>query len=343
MKPLVISICQKRIIPNAFSRGGYVRVSTIVEIEHLKKYFKTSRGMLHAVDDVSLSIQTGKTIGLVGESGCGKTTLGRLLVHLLESTDGCILFEGKDITRLKKAELKTYRKLAQIVFQDPYSSLDPRKTVRQAISEPLIMLKELTKQEINTRVGELMEYVRLAERFADAYPHEMDGGRRQRVGIARALALKPKFIVCDEPISALDVSVQAQILNLLQDLQENLGLAYLFITHDMSVVEHISDEIAVMYLGQIVEQAPTEDLFENPLHPYTKVLLSAIPVPDVHHKRNRIIVKGELTSPVNPAPGCRFAARCPFAVDECNKPQMLRETLSNHFVFCHRVKGNKMI
>ena len=310
----------------------------MIEVKNLKKYFKTSHGMLHAVDDVSFTIKPGRTFGLVGESGCGKSTLGRLLVHLTESTGGQIMFNGKDITHLKKTELKEYRSHAQIIFQDPYASLDPRKTVRQTIAEPLVIRRELSRQEIYDKGNELMELVGLAERFAEAYPHELDGGRRQRIGIARALALEPQFIVCDEPVSALDVSIQAQIINLLQDLQEQLGLAYIFITHDLSVVEHISDEIAVMYLGQIVEKSSTEALFENPLHPYTKILLSAIPVPDVHFTQKRIIAKGEITSPINPAPGCRFAARCHYATEECKKPQALEEIRSDHFVSCCRVK-----
>jgi peptide/nickel transport system ATP-binding protein len=313
-------------------------VSSILEVKNLKKYFKTSRGLLHAVDDVSFTVEAGRTFGLVGESGCGKSTLGRLLTHLVESTGGQMLFEGKDITRLNKVDTKEYRKHAQIIFQDPYASLDPRKTVRQTISEPFVIRRELTKQEMRAKVNDLMALVGLAERFAEVYPHELDGGRRQRIGIARALALEPKFIVCDEPVSALDVSIQAQIINLLQDLQDKLGLAYLFITHDLSVVEYISNDIAVMYLGQIVEKASSETLFENPLHPYTKTLLSAIPVPDVHHIRERIVAKGEITSPINPAPGCRFAARCHYTTEECSNPQTLEEVESYHFVSCCKAK-----
>jgi len=313
-------------------------VSVIIEGKNLKKYFKTPRGMLHAVDDVSFTIESGQTLGLVGESGCGKSTLGRLLIHLIELTDGQIFFEGKNVTRPKRSELKEHRKNAQIIFQDPYASLDPRKTVRQTISEPLVIMRELTKKEIRAKVSSLMELVGLAERFADAYPHELDGGRRQRIGIARALALDPKFIVCDEPVSALDVSIQAQILNLLQDLQEELNLTYIFITHDLSVVEYISTEIAVMYLGQFVEKASSEALFENPLHPYTKILISSIPVPDIHHAQQRIIAKGEISSPIAPAPGCRFAARCHYVTDECHLPQVMDEILPGHFVFCCRAK-----
>lgn len=313
-------------------------MSVLLEAKNLKKYFKTPRGMLHAVDDVSFTIESGHTLGLVGESGCGKSTLGRLLIHLIDLTDGQIIFEGKDITHPNRAQLKEHRKRAQIIFQDPYASLDPRKTVRQIISEPLVIMRELPKKDIRKRVGELMGLVGIAERFADAYPHELDGGRRQRIGIARALALNPKFIVCDEPVSALDVSIQAQILNLLQDLQEELDLTYIFITHDLSVVEYISTEIAVMYLGEFVEKAASETLFENPLHPYTKILISSIPVPDIHQAQKRIIAKGELASPIAPAPGCRFAARCHYAADKCQLPQVPEEILPDHFVFCCRAK-----
>lgn len=310
----------------------------ILETRELCKYFRTPRGLLHAVEGVNLSIQEGKTLGLVGESGCGKSTFGRLLVHLLESTSGQILFKGKDVTNIDRERLKELRNDLQIIFQDPYSSLDPRMSVRQLIGEPLRLKGGMDKGKINRRVEELMGLVGLAERFADAYPHEMDGGRRQRIGIARALALEPKFIVCDEPVSALDVSIQAQIINLLQDLQEKLGLTYIFITHDLSVVEYISDEIAVMYLGQLVEKTSTRKLFEAPLHPYTKVLLSAIPVPDVHCKKQRIIAKGELTSPINPAPGCRFAARCVYATPACKDPQQLQEVAPGHYVSCCRAR-----
>ena len=313
-------------------------MSAILETRELCKYFKTAHGLLHAVDGVNLSVEAGKTLGLVGESGCGKSTFGRLLVHLLESTSGQILFEGRDVTRQNRAELKELRSDLQIIFQDPYSSLDPRMSVRQLIAEPLKLKGGISGSEIDERVERLMTMVGLAERFANAYPHEMDGGRRQRIGIARALALEPKFIVCDEPVSALDVSIQAQIINLMCDLQEQLGLTYIFITHDLSVVEYISNDIAVMYLGQLVEKAPTDKLFEMPLHPYTKVLLSAIPIPNVHAKRKRIIVKGELTSPINPAPGCRFAARCHYAKDICLESQTLKEMRPGHLVSCCRAE-----
>ena len=313
-------------------------MSLILETKDLCKCFKTSHGMLHAVDGVSIAIEHGKTLGLVGESGCGKSTFGRLLVHLLESTGGQIIFEGKDVTRVNRADMIALRTDLQIIFQDPYSSLDPRKTVRQLIAEPLQIKGGLSNIDINNRVNELMVFVGLAERFASTYPHEMDGGRRQRIGIARALALEPKFIVCDEPVSALDVSIQAQILNLLQDLQEKLNLTYVFITHDLSVVEYLSNDIAVMYLGQLVESATTDELFKLPLHPYTKVLLSAIPVPNVHAKRQRIVVKGEITSPIDPAPGCRFAVRCEYAAEICNAPQKSVEVLPGHYVSCCRVQ-----
>jgi len=311
-------------------------MDTILETRGLKKYFKTKNGMLHAVDDVNFTIKRGTTLGVVGESGCGKSTLGRLLIHLLESTGGQILFEGKDVTNLSSKELEEYRSQVQMIFQDPYSSLNPRMMVNETIAEPLIIEGKLSKNEIYDEVNKLMETVGLDSRFINAYPHEMDGGRRQRIGIARALALKPKFIVCDEPVSALDVSVQAQILNLMQDLQEMKQLTYLFITHNLSVVKYIANEIMVMYLGQIVEKCESEELFINTLHPYSKALLSAIPVPDIHAQRERIVLKGELTSPINPKPGCRFMSRCPYAAEQCRNPQKLVEVSEGHFVACCR-------
>ena len=310
----------------------------LIEVKNLKKYFPTPKGLLHAVDDVSFKLYEGKTMGVVGESGCGKSTLGRTIIHLLESTDGQILFEGKDITNVNKKELRALREQMQIIFQDPYSSLNPRMTVEQVIREPLEICKRYSKKEIAQKTEELMDMVGIDRRLRLAYPHELDGGRRQRVGIGRALAYDPKFIVCDEPVSALDVSIQAQVLNLLQDLQQQTGIAYMFVTHDLSVVRHISDDICVMYLGQLVETAPAKQLFQAPLHPYTKALLSAIPSTDLAHKRERIKLKGELVSPVNPEPGCRFAARCPYACEECKKPQQLVELEENHFVSCCRVK-----
>ena len=314
-------------------------METILEVQNLKKYFKTPRGMLHAVDDVSFKIQKGHTVGIVGESGCGKSTFGRTIIHLLESTDGRILFKGEDITRVSAAKLRELRGQMQIIFQDPFSSLNPRMTAYDTISEPLMLSGKFSRAEIDRRTDELMETVGLAPRLRYSYPHELDGGRRQRIGIARALALEPEFIVCDEPVSALDVSIQAQILNLMQDLQETRGLTYVFITHDLSVVRHISDEICVMYLGQLVEKCPSKELFIHPMHPYTKALLSAIPIPDIHVPRNRTLLKGEVTSPIEPKPGCRFAARCPRATEDCKQPQQLTEVSPGHFVSCGRLNA----
>lgn len=312
----------------------------ILEVRGLKKYFKTPSGMLHAVDDVSFSIERGKTLGIVGESGCGKSTTGRCILRLIEPTAGQVVFDGVDISVLSKNEMRKMRKQMQIVFQDPFSSLDPRKTVSQIIAEPIIANKLLKdKTAIEKRVKELMETVGIAERLMDAYPHELDGGRRQRVGIARALAVEPKFIVCDEPVSALDVSIQAQILNLLKKLQKEMGLTYVFITHDLSVVNHFSDDIAVMYLGQLVEKAPAEEMFANPLHPYTRALLSAIPIPEVGAKKQRILLKGEITSPIEPPNECRFAKRCMYACEKCTGAcPALREVSPGHFVACHLVE-----
>lgn len=312
----------------------------LLEVEHLKKYFKTPKGYLHAVDDVSFKIEKGKTLGVVGESGCGKSTLGRTVIHLHESTSGKIIFENKDISKVTSGELKIHRKNMQMIFQDPFSSLNPRMSVSQIIAEPLIVYKECgDKAELGKRVAELMDTVGLARRLANSYPHELDGGRRQRIGVARALSLNPQFIVCDEPVSALDVSIQAQILNLMQDLQEERNLTYMFITHNMSVVKHISDNIMVMYLGMIVEMASSEDMFKNRLHPYTKALLAAVPIPELCAKKERRLIKGELSSPINPKPGCRFAARCPYAKEICGaKTPAMEEISPNHFVACHLVK-----
>lgn len=312
-------------------------MNTLLEVNKLKKYFKTPKGMLHAVDDVSFAIEQGSTMGVVGESGCGKSTLGRSIVHLLQPTDGQILFKGKDVTHLKKSELKGYNRNVQMIFQDPFSSLNPRMTVYAAIAEPLRSHRETGG--LDKRVEELMETVGLARRVAGSYPHELDGGRRQRIGIARALALGPEFIVCDEPVSALDVSIQAQVLNLLMDLQEEKKLTYMFITHDLSVVKHISDRIGVMYLGNMVEQCPTKELFKNQLHPYTKALLSAIPNINIDDRPERIVLKGEIASPINPKPGCRFAPRCAYACERCSRenPELL-EVLPGHMVACHRAK-----
>ena len=310
----------------------------ILEVKNLTKHFKTKRGLLHAVDGVSFTLERGKTLGLVGESGCGKSTTGRTILRLIEPTAGETIFEGTDVNKLNAAQLRHARKDMQLIFQDPYSSLDPRKTVSQIIAEPLQANKIFkTKEEIEARVEELMATVGLAPRLFNTYPHELDGGRRQRIGIARALAMDPKFIICGEPVSALDVSIQAQILNLLKELQEERGLSYIFITHDLSVVNHFSDDIAVMYLGKIVEKAPSEELFANPVHPYTQALLSAIPVPEIGAKRERIIIKGEITSPINPPDECRFYKRCNYACDKCKSLPELQEIKPGHFVACHRI------
>ena len=312
----------------------------LVEIKHLKKYYNTPRGLLHAIDDVTMDIEKGKTIGIVGESGCGKSTLGKTLIRMEDATDGEVYFDGKEVTHMSQHEFKNMRMRMQMIFQDPYASLDPSMSVSQLIAEPIQTYHlAKNKKELDEMVFQLMEEVGLAKRLANSYPHELDGGRRQRIGIARALSLNPEFIVCDEPVSALDVSIQAQILNLLMDLQEEKNLTYMFITHDMSVVKHISDDIAVMYLGQVVEKAEYQELFARPLHPYSQALFSAIPVPSIHDRQKRIVLKGEITSPVNPKPCCRFAARCPYATDLCREQEPeLRDMGNNHFVKCHRVE-----
>ena len=309
----------------------------LVEVRDLKKYFKTSKGMLHAVDGISFKLRKGTTLGVVGESGCGKSTLGIVLLHLHESTGGQIFYDGEDITHYNQKQLVEVRKKMQMIFQDPSASLDPRKTVKDLIGEPLKNYKVCkSKEEYEQKVREIMKTVGLAERYADSYSHELDGGRRQRIGIGRALAMNPEFIVCNEPVSALDVSIQAQVLNLLMDLQEEKGLTYIFITHDLSVVKHISHEIAVMYLGQCVEYAKTDSLFKNPLHPYTQGLLDAVPIPSLTgRKLSTEVMKGELTSPIEPKPGCRFANRCPHATDACRgKDIPLKEVEPGHFVAC---------
>lgn len=313
-------------------------MSALVEVKNLKKYFPTAKGTLHAVDDVTLSIGEGRTMGVVGESGCGKSTLGRTIIHLQDSTDGQILFGGEDITHVHGKRLKELRQSMQIIFQDPYSSLNPRMTVEDSIQEPMKLSKRFKKSELAQETERLMELVGIDKRMRKAYPHELDGGRRQRVCIARALAMNPKFIVCDEPVSALDVSIQAQILNLLQDLQKSEKLTYLFVTHDMSVVRHLSDDICVMYLGQVMEISPSKEMFTTPLHPYTKALLSAIPSTDIDNQQQRITMEGEITSPIEPKPVCRFAARCPYRTESCMKPQRLEELMPNHFVACSRAK-----
>lgn len=309
----------------------------ILEVENLKKYFTTPSGQLHAVDGVSFKIEEGKTLGIVGESGCGKSTTGRTILKLIEPTSGKIVFDGKDITNYSRRQMRPLRQDIQMVFQDPFSSLDPRQSVMQLIAEPIIEHRLISgKENIRKRVLELMETVGLAERYINVYPHELDGGRRQRIGIARALAMRPKLIVCDEPVSALDVSIQAQILNLLKKLQKDFGLTYIFITHDLSVVKYFSDDIAVMYLGQMVEKAPSDTLFKNPMHPYTRALLSAIPLPIVGGDRpKRQLIKGEITSPINLPDECRFAKRCDEVKGYCmERNPSLIEIEPSHFVAC---------
>ena len=309
----------------------------LIEVRNLKKYFKVGNGWLHAVDDVSFQIKKGQTLGVVGESGCGKSTLGKLLLSLLVPTAGEIIYEGRDITYLNKKDLKEQRKKMQMIFQDPSGSLDPRKNVRDLIGEPLKNYKVCaSKDEYRAKVAEIMKTVGLADRYAESYSHELDGGRRQRIGIGRALAMNPEFIVCDEPVSALDVSIQAQVLNLLMDLQEEHNLTYIFITHDLSVVKHISNDIMVMYLGQCVEYTDKETLFDNPMHPYTRGLLDAVPVPNLTGKKlSTDVMKGELTSPIEPKPGCRFAARCPHAKPECRGEDIpLTEVAPGHWCAC---------
>lgn len=311
-------------------------MTPLIETKNLKKYFKTKHGMLHAVDDINIQIQKGQTLGVVGESGCGKSTLGRAVLRLIEPSSGEVLYNGENILKYGSKKMQDIRKEMQIIFQDPYASLNPRMSVSELIAEPMKVCKILkTKKELEDRVFELMDIVGLAERFVNAYPHELDGGRRQRIGIARALALDPKFIVCDEPVSALDVSIQAQILNLMMDLQKSHDLTYMFITHDLSVVKHISTDIAVMYLGQMVEKAPSEELFANPCNPYTKALLEAIPIASINRRGIKSTIKGEVSNPINPKPGCRFAARCPYATAACTeRPYELKEISKNHFVSC---------
>lgn len=313
-------------------------MTPLLEIEHLKKYFSSPGGTVHAVDDISFSVEKGKTLGLVGESGCGKSTLGRTIIHLLESTAGIIRFEGEDVTHPGKRKLKKLREDMQIIFQDPYSSLNPRLTIKDTITEPLMLSKRFPARQLSEEADRLMDMAGIEQRFRMSYPHELDGGRRQRAGIARALALMPKFVVCDEPVSALDVSIQAQILNLLMDLQAEYGLTYMFVTHDLSVVRHISTDICVMYLGQMVETCPTQELFDYPFHPYTKALLSAVLTVDIHNRNQRILLKGEITSPIDPRPGCRFAQRCPYVTEECRQPVELQEARPGHFVACCHVK-----
>lgn len=313
----------------------------LLTVKNLTKYFHVSKGVLHAVDDVSFTIEEGKTLGIVGESGCGKTTTGRAVLRLIEPTGGQILFDGQDVLKLNKKEMRAMRRHMQLIFQDPFSSLNPRKTIAETIEEPIMLAGLIPDRDKRfLRVLELMETVGLAERLVNTYPHELDGGRRQRIGVARALAMHPKFIVCDEPVSALDVSIQAQILNLLKKIQRDTGITYIFITHDLSVVNHFSDDIMVMYLGRMIEKAPSESLFEKPLHPYTRALLSAIPVPRIHNRPERILLRGEISSPINPEPVCRFAGRCNEAMEICGREEPpLREIEPGHFVACHLCGG----
>lgn len=312
-------------------------MSTLLEVKDLKKYFDTPKGKLHAVDGVNMAFEEGATMGVVGESGCGKSTLARTIIHLHNPSDGKILYKGEDITYPNRKQIKGLRNEMQIIFQDPYSTLNPRYTVEDTLKEPLLLSGQYCKGNVNSQIRRLMDMIGISGRLRMAYPHELSGGRRQRVGIGRALAMNPKFIACDEPVSSLDVSIQAQIINLLQELQAEFGLTYMFVTHDMGVVRHISHNISVMYLGQLVETSPTEELFAHPLHPYTKALLSAIPTVDIDRPKQRIQLRGELMSPINPQPGCRFAPRCPYASAECMKPQKLNEVTPGHFVSCCKV------
>ncbi len=318
---------------------------TLIEVEHLTKFFPVRGGVLQrvhawvqAVDDVSFTIREGETLGLVGESGCGKTTVGRTMLRLLEPTSGRVTFDGIDVFRLKGGELKAMRRNMQIIFQDPYSSLDPRMPVGESVGEGLRIHRIGTAEERHVTVQDMLRKVGLEEYHSRRYPHEFSGGQRQRIGIARALALRPRFIVADEPVSALDVSIQSQVLNILKDLQAEFNLTYLFIAHNMSVVEHISDRVAVMYLGKTVELADRNALFSDPLHPYTQALMSAIPIPDPHVRRQRILLPGDVPSPLNPPTGCRFHPRCPVAMDHCAAEEpRFQECSPGHFAACWRV------
>jgi oligopeptide/dipeptide ABC transporter ATP-binding protein len=317
-------------------------VKKLLNVKHLKKYFDIrGKGMLHAVDDISFYIDEGETLGLVGESGCGKSTVGNVLVNLLTATDGEAFLDGQNILNLDKAKRRELASVMQIVFQDPYSSLNPKQSVRNILSEPFLIRKIAKGTELDKRLSALCQLTRIPEDLLNKFPHELDGGRRQTVGIARAFALNPKLIICDEPVSALDVSIQAQIINLLMDLQKERNLTYLFISHDLSVVKHISNRVIVMYLGVIVETAETEELFENPLHPYTKALLSAVPAIDNGNQTERIILEGDVPSPINPAPGCRFYKRCWMAEDRCAEKMPVLEDTGNrgHSVACHKASS----
>jgi oligopeptide transport system ATP-binding protein len=324
------------------STASKISTSPLVEVRHLVKHFPVdnSDDVVQAVDDVSFEIIAGETLGLVGESGCGKSTVGRCLLRLHEPTSGEVVFEGKNIIGLPNNEMQTLRREMQIIFQDPYASLNPRLSIRSIVAEPLKIHRIGGKAEQNERVADLLQKVGLDPKYANRYPHEFSGGQRQRIGIARALALNPKLIICDEPVSALDVSVQAQVVNLLQELQDEFGLTYLFISHGLAVVEHISDRVAVMYLGKIVEICRAEELYQMPLHPYTQALLSAIPIPDPKQKRSRIVLKGDVPTPINPPSGCRFRTRCPVAIEDCGRVEPeLRELAPGHFAACIRAQG----
>ena len=315
---------------------------TLIDVRNLKKYFQVGKGLtLKAVDDISFYIKEGETLGLVGESGCGKSTVGRTIIGLYVATDGEVIFDGMNVNQLSQKQRKDFTRKAQMIFQDPYASLNPRMTVTDIIGEGIDIHGLYSGQERQKRIYDLLELVGLSREHASRFPHEFSGGQRQRIGVARALAIEPKFIVCDEPISALDVSIQAQVVNLLEDLQKNLGLTYLFIAHDLSMVKHISNRIAVMYLGAIVETAPSHELYESPLHPYTQALLSAVPIPDptIEKARKRIILEGEVPSPINPSPGCKFQARCRYAQPICKEETPnLKEMKPHHYVACHMVK-----
>ncbi len=313
-------------------------MSVLLEGIGVKKYFDTAKGQLHAVDDVNIAFEEGTTMGVVGESGCGKSTLARAFVHLNDVTEGQILYNGEDITYPSKHRLRELRNDIQIIFQDPYSTLNPRYTVEDTIKEPLVLSGKYEPATLDRQIKRLMDLVGISGKLRMAYPHELSGGRRQRVGIGRALAMNPKFIACDEPVASLDVSIQAQIINLLEDLQKEFNLTYMFVSHDMSVVRHLSKNVSVMYLGQLVETGPSEDLFNQPLHPYTKALISAVPSTDIHNKHERIKLKGELMSPIDPKPGCRFAPRCEYATEECQQPQHLEEVAPGRKVSCCHVK-----
>lgn len=319
------------------------RKEVLLKAENLKKYFcvkkslqEEKREYLRAVDDVTFTVYKGETLGLVGESGCGKSTLGRTVLRLHDVTAGTVTFEGQDITRLKDKELRPYRRKMQIIFQDPYASLNPKMTIRKAIEDPLLVYNELSAAQRREKVDATMEYVGIPMHMAERYPHELSGGQRQRVVIARGMVLDPSFVVGDEPVSALDVSIRSQVLNLMKDIQEKTGLSYLFISHDLSVVRYLCDRIAVMYLGKIVEIGTKAEIFDNAKHPYTQALLSAIPIPDVHAKRQEIILTGDVPSPIHPPRGCRFATRCPYATEQCSVTAPELSGSDDHMVACHK-------